>query len=448
VGEKDRPWWAGAADPAGPGPGQPTAPVGGWTTAPQQPAGPGGFQGGPPYGYPPSGYWGYPHPAAGRRRRQPGVWLTAGIVAVAALAGAGLGHAIWHSATSAGPAGFLPGLGGSGGNDGSGSGPTGSGTNVSGGPADAASIAARVDPAVVDIDTTIGYQQAEAAGTGMVLTADGEVLTNNHVIEGATSIRVIDVGNGRTYQAKVVGYDRTRDVAVLQLEGASGLRTIRVGNSNSARSGQAVVAVGNAGGTNGTPSFAGGAITALGQSITASDAADGASEQLTGLIETNAGVVSGDSGGPLVGSSGRVLGMDTAASAGFRFQSAATQAFAIPINQALSIARRIESGQSSGTVHVGPTAFLGVEVSDASASGFSTSGANIAGVVPGGPADGAGLVDGDTIVSLNGQPIRSAQALTQQILSLHPGDRAQIGFVDQSGQQHAVGVTLGSGPPQ
>ena len=466
--EQERPWWAGeptdpagvpVAEPvaagqdpyaAGPMTGPPTAPLGGDPGAAGPFSGAGAYRGGPPYGYPPSGYWGYPAPPA-RPRRRLSAWLTVAIVVIAAAAGAGIGHDLWHTAQRLGSTGFNPIIGGSGGGNGSGGSTgssAGSGTNVGGGPANASSIAAKVDPAVVDINTTIGYQQAEAAGTGMVLTSGGEVLTNNHVIEGATSIRVTDVGNGRTYQARVVGYDRSHDVAVIQLSGASGLQTVRTGNSDNAHTGQAVVAVGNAGGTGGTPSFAGGAITATNQSITASDAADGAAEQLTGLLETNAGVVSGDSGGPLVNQAGRVVGMDTAASSGFRFQNAGTQAFAIPINEALSIARQIESGQGSGTVHVGRTAFLGVEVSDASASGFGTSGAEIAGVVPNGPADGAGLTEGDTITSVNGQSISSAQDLTQQILTLHPGDSAAIGYVDQSGQQHTVNITLGSGPPQ
>src|SRR5262249_25895605 len=99
------------------------------------------------------------------------------------------------------------------------------------GPANAASIASRVDPGLVDINITVDYRQARAAGTGMVLTPDGEVLTNNHVINGATSISVTDVGNGRTYRARVAGYDAGKDVAVLQLSGASNLQTVTVDRS-------------------------------------------------------------------------------------------------------------------------------------------------------------------------------------------------------------------------
>ena len=252
---------------------------------------------------------------------------------------------------------------GNSGNTGSGN----SGSSNSSGPSDVNAIAVKVDPGLVDINTTLGYQQEQAAGTGIVLTSNGVILTNNHVIDGATSISVTDVGNHKTYTASVVGYDRTKDIAVLQLHNASGLQTATLGNSSNVSVGEDVVGVGNAGGTGGTPSAAGGTVTALNQSITASDEGDGTSEQLSGLIETNADIQPGDSGGALVNTSGQVLGVDTAASAGFSFQyngqSSGNQGFAIPINTALSIARAIEAGNASSTVHIGETAFLGVEIS-------------------------------------------------------------------------------------
>ncbi len=226
-------------------------------------------------------------------------------------------------------------------------------------------IAAQTNPGLVDIYTTLGFQQARAAGTGMVVSSSGEVLTNNHVINGATSIRARDVGNGRTYQAKVVGYDHSHDIAVLQLQGASGLKTVTLGDSASASSGQKVVALGNALGKGGTPSVATGRIAGLGASITASDAAAGTSERLAGLIHHNAGIQPGDSGGPLVNTAGQVIGVNTAASQGVQFRGQQTQAFAIPINQAISLAKQIEAGQGSVAVHIGPTAFLGVEIMSA-----------------------------------------------------------------------------------
>src|SRR6266702_6812290 len=210
----------------------------------------------------------------------------------------------------------------------------------------ASQIAQRVDPALVDIVSTNSVQGATSAGTGIVLTSNGEVLTNNHVIRGATSIKVTDVGNGRTYTAKVVGYDASRDVAVIQLQNASGLTTANLGDSSSVQAGDAVTALGNAGGKGGTPSVATGTVTALNQGITASDEGSGVnSEQLTGLIETNADIQPGDSGGALVNSYGQVIGMNTAASSGTQFQSAsgqsAAQAYAIPIDHAETIAQQI-----------------------------------------------------------------------------------------------------------
>jgi S1-C subfamily serine protease len=284
----------------------------------------------------------------------------------------------------------------------------------------------------------------------MVITSTGEVLTNNHIVEGATKISVTDIGNGKTYNATVVGYDRSQDVAVLQLIGASGLQTVNLGNSSTVSVGEGVVAIGNANGAGGTPSYAGGAVTATNQSITASDEASGSSEQLSGLIETNANIIPGDSGGPLVNSSGQVLGMDTAGSTGFQFQSSANQGYAIPINEALSVAKQIVAGSASSTVHVGATAFLGVEVESSAQVGFgsSVSGALIAGVVSGGPAAQAGLVAGDTITSVDGQSIASPTALTTVMLAQKPGGSAQVTYVDSAGQQHTTTVTFTSGPAQ
>ncbi len=296
----------------------------------------------------------------------------------------------------------------------------------------------------------------------MVLTANGEVLTNNHVIEGASTISVTDVGNGQTYSAKVVGYDRTGDVAVIQLQGASGLKTVATA-SGSPSVGQAVVGVGNAGGTGGMPSAVGGSITALDQAITASDSGGGNAENLTGLIETNADIEPGDSGGSLVNTSGQVIGMDTAASTGSGYNVSGSQAYAIPISTALAIAGQIESGTSSDTVHVGPSAFLGVSVSAGDSSGTgqsggfsfgsgggsssSTAGAVIEGTLSGSPAAAAGLVAGDVITGIDGTSIASAEDLSNAMTGFHPGESVQLQWTDQSGQSHTATVTLGSGPP-
>ena len=311
-------------------------------------------------------------------------------------------------------------------------------------------IATQTDPGLVDINTTLGYQQAKAAGTGMVLTSSGEVLTNNHVINGATSITARDIGNGRTYQAKVVGYDHSHDIAVLQLQGASGLQTVTLGDSGSTAPGQKVVALGNALGKGGTPAVATGHIASLGASITASDEGAGTSEQLTGLIHHNAGIQPGDSGGPLVNTSGQIIGINTAASQGTHFQGQQTQAFAIPINQAKSIADQIEAGTSSATVHIGPTGLLGVQIlsaDSAAANGIQAgSGAVVAGVVSGTPASGAGLTQGDVIVSVDGQSVSSPEQLQSALGQHHPGDSVTIGWQDQTGQTQSASVVLANGP--
>jgi S1-C subfamily serine protease len=310
-------------------------------------------------------------------------------------------------------------------------------------------IAAKVNPGLVDIVTTLGYRHARAAGTGMVLTPSGEVLTNNHVIEGATSIKAVDVGNGRSYRASVVGYDRSHDVAVLQLRGASGLQTVATGNSAHATVGENVVAIGNAGGKGGTPSLVTGRIVSVAASVTASDAAAGTSERLTGLIGHNAPIKPGDSGGPLVSQAGKVIGMNTAASAGFTMQRQ-TQAFAIPINQALSIADRIESGRGSATVHIGATGFIGVAVFSADQAELrgvpAGTGVMIQGVFPRSPASAAGLTAGDVIVSAGGRQVASPETLQSVLQRHHPGDRVGLTWIDQGGLRHSATVTLMNGP--
>lgn len=314
-------------------------------------------------------------------------------------------------------------------------------------PLDTQGIAAKVTPGLVDVNTVLGYQGGEAAGTGMVLTPDGEVLTNNHVVEGATRIQVTSLGNGKTYSASVVGYDRSEDVAVLKLQGASDLATVTTGDSSKVAVGDQVVGIGNAGGAGGAPSVAPGTVTALGQEITASDESSGSSEQLTGLIQVNANIQSGDSGGPLVNSSGQVIGMDTAASTGYQLgprgrahNSTQGTGFVIPINKALDVATQIRSGTASQNVHIGPSAFLGVSVTD------SNQGAALAQVVPGGPADNAGLARGDVITAINDRPVDSATTLTTLLDGQHPGDQVTLTWLDPTGAQQSTQVALAEGP--
>jgi S1-C subfamily serine protease len=344
--------------------------------------------------------------------------------------------------------------------DGSGTGSGGSSSSASGAPSNLTSIAAAVDPALVDINVTLGYQSGQAAATGIVLNSSGLVLTNNHVVDGATSLSATDVGNGQTYSATVLGYDSSHDIALIQLNGASGLKTAQLGDSSRAAVGDAVVALGNAGGVGGTPSAAGGSLVALDQQITAGDEGSGSSEQLTGMIETNADIQPGDSGGPLVNASGQVIGVDSAGgTSGSAFStSQSTQGFAVPVNTALAIVNQIQSHTASATVHIGATAFLGVKIDSAGnqsglnggsfgdQSGSTSSGAPVAGVLSGSPAAQAGLAAGDTIVSVGGQTVDSPTTLSALLSSHHPGDSVQIGWTDQSGAQQTSNVQLATGP--
>jgi S1-C subfamily serine protease len=304
-------------------------------------------------------------------------------------------------------------------------------------------VTARIDPGTVDVDVTLGYETASGAGTGMVITSSGEVVTNNHVIDGATSVRVVDVGNARTYSATVVGYDVSADVAVLQLKGASHLATVPVGGSSVVRVGEDVVAIGNAGGAGGTPSAVSGTVTALDQSITAQSDLTGAAEQLTGLMSTDAPIEPGDSGGPLADTSGHVVGMDTAASTSFTFRGGTTAGFAIPIGSVDGVASQIVHRVSSRAVHIGSTALLGVRVTTTT----RTVGAVVVGVEPGTPAATTGLTTGDVIVSIGGLPVRSATTLTDRMLAFRPGASVKLGWTDPLGGSHTATVTLAGGPP-
>jgi S1-C subfamily serine protease len=307
-------------------------------------------------------------------------------------------------------------------------------------------IAAAVGPGLVDVVSTLGDQNAISAGTGLVLTSSGEVLTNNHVIDGATAVKVTDVGNGRTYPATVVGYEQAGDIAVLQAQGASGLKTVTPGISPKVTVGQAVIALGNAEGKGGTPSVATGKITGLNESITATDEAERTSEQLTGLIGTNVPLQPGDSGGPLVTTAGTVIGMNTAASSAYQFQSGAAEGFAIPIGQAVSVARQIAAGRASATVHIGATGFLGVEVGLYIVPFTSTTETVVVGTMPGLPAAKAGIVPGDVIISIDGHAVTSPSGIQALLEPCYPGDRVSISWQEPSGQTHAATVVLAAGP--
>jgi S1-C subfamily serine protease len=319
--------------------------------------------------------------------------------------------------------------------------PPGSGT------LDMNAIAGKVDPALVNINTTLA--QGRAAGTGMLISSSGEILTNNHVIADSTSIKVTVGGTGPTYTAKVVGYDVTEDVALLQItDKVSNLPTVTFGDPSKISVGDPVVAIGNALGKGGTPQATQGQVTALDQQVTAGDN-QGQSETLEGMIQINAPIQPGDSGGALVDADARIIGMNTAAAGGGRFNAQASNiGFAIPIDNAVSIVSQIRTGVDTEKVHIGDRALLGVQVQDASGqNGPVDAGAFVVGVQDGTGASAVGMQQGDVLVSLNGKAIADQEALRNALYPFHPGDKVSVGWVDASGARHNADITLTVGPP-
>jgi S1-C subfamily serine protease len=295
---------------------------------------------------------------------------------------------------------------------------------------------------VVEIQTRYALSGGSGAGTGMILTPSGEVLTSNHVIRGATQIRVRVPDTGRTYRARVLGYSISADVALLKLTGATGLESVSLGNSSTVDVGDAVTAVGNEGGT-GTLAVKEGTITRRAVSITVGDEESAA--RLRRVLETSADLRQGDSGGPLLDSAGRVVGVNAAASFS---RSGDSDGYAVPINRARTITTQIRSGTSTATVHVGPTPFLGVSLAPPAEGESTARGVLVAGVSPGSPASRAGIQPGDVIDSFNGNPVRTRSELVTRLLRWRPGDRVRVGWVDGFGARDSATVTLASGPPQ
>lgn len=396
------------------------------------------------------------HPGTTKRPRRLGLMIGSGIAALAIVGAAG-GTALGLSAqgtttTSSQSQGTttLPdtgsGTGGTGSSDGTngftvpgdGTGSdSGTGTGTTQSPATAATATDK--KGVVTINTVLNYDESsQAAGTGMVLTSDGTILTNNHVIQGATSITVTDETTGKEYKADVVGADATNDVAVLKLEDASGLSTVTLDDDGEPSTGDTVKDVGNAEGT-GNLVAAEGTVTATDQDIQVQSESGTGTESLTGLIEISADIVSGDSGGPVLDSEGEVVGMATAASSG----TADVTGYAIPITTAKTIAEKILAGESSSTITIGLPAFLGVEVSNTSGT---TGGVAVAGTVEGSGAASAGLTAGDTITSIDGTAVTSSDQLTKVVQSHSVGDEVSVRYTDSTGAAKTVTITLTAGP--
>jgi len=347
-----------------------------------------------------------------------------------------------------------------------------------------AAVERKVKPGLVDITSTLTYSSETAEGTGMIVSSSGLVLTNNHVIDGATQVKVSLASNTRQiYPARVLGYDSTDDVALLQITGAPRLATVSFGNSTQVRVGTPVLALGDAQGEGGVRPAAGN-ISGLNRSIQASDEGSGTVENLNHMLQTNAQIQQGDSGGALANNAGQVIGMVTAANTASDGQSGGTMGFAIPINTALAIAHQIASERPSSTVSIGLPGFLGVEVAQSksanprqqAADGRHSagnqvgppggpacvaggqepgapariapagSGALVLGVLCGTAAQSRGLAAGDVIISLDGQAITTPSSLTVITARYHPGSVVSVGWEDTHGARHMTRIVLGEGP--
>jgi serine protease Do len=302
---------------------------------------------------------------------------------------------------------------------------------------------ANAEQGMVQIKTVVQYQGVVGFGAGVVLSPDGIVLTNNHVIAGADTINATSVGTGQNFRAQLLGFDRTDDIAVIQLLGAGGLPAAPIGDSNQIAVGEPVVSLGNANGTGGPISREQGKVITTGANIDADDDLTGSSEQLTGLIGVAAPLRPGDSGGPLVNGAGQVIGLNVAASVNYRLGSPTGKGFAIPINRALAIAGQIQSRTPSDAVHIGAPAMLGIGVGTAQQNG---SGVVVRDVLSGTPAEQSGLARGDVIISLDGAALNNATMLTAVLDRHYPGDAVDLVWQDRTGHQRTAKVTLAAGP--
>jgi S1-C subfamily serine protease len=459
--------------------------------------GPGGY-GQAGYGqgiYGPGGRWQgggyYPQPGTrARRRRTLLTYLT--VAVMAAAAGAGLtGYALSGGNQPRSSANGAP-SGGPGGNTGGFPGGFPSGSSHSGVSSSTQhAVVSAVKPGLVEISSNLAYQGSQAAATGMVISKNGLVLTNNHVITDTTQLTAKVVATGKQFSANWLGYDSADDVAIIKLVGAHDLRTVPLGNSKRVQVGDHVIAIGNAYGAGRFPPVVG-TITAMNRTITASDSGAATKETLHGMLQTNAGIVQGDSGGPLANTAGQVIGMNTAAATGSFGSAAQNVGFAIPINKALRIAQQIIHGKSSPSIQIGSTGFLGVLVPAGQASqvkspqeqrdrqlkqdqgqaGFPVqpsapvclqnsqsagvpahvapvpAGALIIGELCDTPADKAGIIAGDVITSVGGQPISSPKQLTGVMLRFKPGMSVKVTWVDVQGQTHKGNLLLKQAPPR
>lgn len=311
---------------------------------------------------------------------------------------------------------------------------------------DQSALLGQVVPGLVDISTNLSYQGAIGAGTGIVLDPSGEVLTNNHVIEGATEITAVSLANSRTYAVDVIGFDRASDIALVRLRGADSLPTAALGTSSAVAVGDPIAAIGNSDGAVGNPSYAPGTVTQLGASVRATDESGGGARQLDDLIRVAANIRPGDSGGPLVNGAGQVIGVTVAATLTYGMSGVrGGEGFAIPIDRAMAIANQIRAGAPSPTIHLGDSAFIGVGIADAPPFG-GPPGAVVRQVLPDTPARAVGLMSGDLITAVDGMPVRAAADLSTIMDQHRPGDTIVLTWIDRAGNPRSAPLVVAKGP--
>jgi serine protease Do len=307
-------------------------------------------------------------------------------------------------------------------------------------------VVRKVLPAVVNVVSSTPGGTGE--GTGFVVRSDGVIVTNFHVVEGASKVTVLTSADDPVrYDARVIGGDPEADVAVLKVE-ATGLPTVPLGDSSRLQLGQQVVAIGYALGLQGGPSVTTGVVSSLTRKITVPDpnCQSCANEQRVygDVVQTDAAINPGNSGGPLVNMAGQVVGMNTA---GVNAGNAENVGFAIQIDAAKPIAFQAAEHPQA------PVAYMGVASVDASNPQIQFElnppvdrGAAVVSVVSNGPADRAGLRVGDVIVAFDGRTIETSQELGTAIRSHRPGDTVSVDLVRSDGNRTTVDVTLATNP--
>ncbi|MCB0967204.1 MAG: trypsin-like peptidase domain-containing protein, partial [Ilumatobacter sp.] len=299
---------------------------------------------------------------------------------------------------------------------------------------DVAAVAAYIAPSVVTISADVdgGVSGAgTSVGTGVITTTDGEILTNAHVVEEATAIRVRLAGESEPREATLLAADAGNDLALLRIEGDD-FAAAEFADPESIELGDEVMAIGFALDLDGDPSVTKGIVSALNRTIvTSSDAV------LDGLIQTDAAISSGNSGGPLVNSLGQVVGINTAVARGDTFTAATNIGFAISAAEALPVIDSLRQ-QADGTPR--EEGFLGVSLADRTDGG---QGAIIATVEEGTPADDAGLLEGDIVIEIDDAPIEGIAGLVAAVRDLEPGDEVHIVAL-REGELLEFTVTLAS----